>query len=310
LSELILHQYAGSPFSEKVRLILGAKGLSWAAVTIPTIMPKPDLVALTGGYRRTPVLQVGADVYCDSTLIARVLEARQPAPSLYPPEQALAPILAQWADTTLFWTVVPYVMQPAGAAVLFAGAPPEALQAFAADRKGFTAGLRRPSPADASVALGSYLAALDAQLADHRRHLLGEALTIADFSVAHCLWFLRMAGPLAAILDPYEHLRAWLDHVLAYGHGRWHRLDAGEAVAIAATAAEGSLVPLSVTPGLGWHAGQHVSVSAIDYGTDPVAGTLVGLSAEEVVLRRTDERAGTVHVHFPRIGFQIRQETT
>ena len=27
---------------------------------------------------------------------------------------------------------------------------------------------------------------------------------------------------------------------------------------------------------------------------------------DEVVLRRTDERAGTVHVHFPRIGYVLR----
>jgi hypothetical protein len=39
-----------------------------------------------------------------------------------------------------------------------------------------------------------------------------------------------------------------------------------------------------------------------------VAGTLVGLNAQEVVLRRSDERAGTVHVHFPRHGFQIKKE--
>ena len=29
-------------------------------------MPKPNLTALTGGYRKTPVLQIGADIYCNS----------------------------------------------------------------------------------------------------------------------------------------------------------------------------------------------------------------------------------------------------
>ncbi len=54
MSELILHHYANSPFSEKVRLVLGLKGLSWRSVTVPVMMPKPDVLALTGGYRRTP----------------------------------------------------------------------------------------------------------------------------------------------------------------------------------------------------------------------------------------------------------------
>ena len=71
MNDLILHHYTTSPFSEKIRLILGFKQLAWKSVLIPSIMPKPDVVALTGGYRKTPFLQVGADIYCDTALIAR-----------------------------------------------------------------------------------------------------------------------------------------------------------------------------------------------------------------------------------------------
>jgi glutathione S-transferase len=94
MSDLILHHYNMSPFAEKVRLILGHKGLAWQSVHIPPVLPKPDVVALTGGYRKTPFLQVGADVYCDTALIARVLEARQPTASLYPVTAPLAVPLA------------------------------------------------------------------------------------------------------------------------------------------------------------------------------------------------------------------------
>ena len=68
---LILHHFNASPFSEKIRLVMGLKGLNWVSVVIPSIMPKPDLTPLTGGYRRTPVLQIGADIYCDTQLILR-----------------------------------------------------------------------------------------------------------------------------------------------------------------------------------------------------------------------------------------------
>ena len=71
MPELILHHFAASPFSEKLRLILGYKQLSWKSVTVPGIMPKPDVVALTGGYRRTPFPQIGADIYCDTALAAK-----------------------------------------------------------------------------------------------------------------------------------------------------------------------------------------------------------------------------------------------
>jgi glutathione S-transferase len=305
MAPLILHHYDGSPFAEKTRLMLGFKGLPWVSVKVPVIMPKPDVVSLTGGYRRTPIVQVGADIYCDTALIAALLEQRTPSPPLFPAEQPLAPLLAQWADSTLFWTVIPYAMQPAGVAELFKGVPPEVLKAFGADRAPFTASLKRQTAADATVALQAYLTTLEAQLADGRQHLLGDAPSIADFAVAHCLWYVRRAGPLAAIVP--SRLSAWLDRVLAIGHGASEPMRSADAVALAASTT--TFAATTVGSGLGFEAGQAVTVTPTDYGLDPVAGTIVGLSADEVVLSRTDERAGTVHVHFPRRGYQIKADT-
>ena len=306
--ELILHHYDGSPFSEKLRLIFGLKGLAWRSVKIPVILPKPDVVALTGGYRKTPIVQVGADVYCDTALIAKLIEARVPAPSLFPASAPLAPLLAQWADSTLFWTVIPYAMQPAGVAHIFNGVAPEVLKAFAADRAPFTAGMKRQTAADAAANLGHYLAALDAQLADGRPWLFGKEVSVADFSVAHNGWYIKRAGPLADIFKPHAHFSTWLERVLALGHGKPVRMGSDDALQVAATAP--AHAACSVAPGLGFEAGQAVTVTPTDYGQDPVAGTLVGLSNDEVVLRRSDPRAGTVHVHFPRAGFQIKREAT
>jgi glutathione S-transferase len=107
--DLILHHYPMSPFAEKIRLVLGYKKLAWKSVIIPRMMPKADVVALTGGYRRTPVLQIGADIYCDTALICDVLEHRRPSPSLHPPgSNGRDRIIAQWADSTLFWAAMGY----------------------------------------------------------------------------------------------------------------------------------------------------------------------------------------------------------
>ena len=303
--ELILHHYDGSPFAEKTRLMLGFKGLAWHSVKVPVIMPKPDVVALTGGYRRTPFVQVGADVYCDTALIARLLEARAPAPRLFPPHLPLAPLLAQWADSTMFWTAVPYTLQPAGAAHRFAGAPPETMKAFATDRAALTAGMTRQTVADATVNLRAQLAALDAQLVAGGPFLFGDA-SIADFAVAHCVWFVSSGGPVAEVLAPYGALKTWFAGMQAFGHGRPERMGSAEALAIAASAT--THAPCAVAPGQGFEAGQAVTVTPTDYSRDPVAGSLVGLDAPEIVVRRSDERAGTVHVHFPRAGFQIKPQ--
>ena len=312
MSDLILHHYPNSPFAEKVRLILGYKRLAWRSVMIPTILPKPDLVALTGGYRKTPVLQIGADIYCDTALIAQVLEQRQPQPTLYPTNAPLAPLLAQWADNTLFWPSVTWALQPAGAAVMFDNPPPEVMKAFAADRAAMGTGARRQTLADGTVQLHTYLQQLDAQLAAQQAlgdgYLFGAEPCIADFSAAHALWFIRRAAPMAHILVPYAALSAWLDRVLAIGHHQSDRLASADAVALAAATTQHAAV--SVLPGLGFEAGQAVTVSATDYGQDPVAGTLVGLTPHSVALQRTDARAGLVQVHFPRMGFQIKKEVS
>ena len=135
MSDIILHHYPTSPFAEKIRCVLGFKQLAWKSVIIPAIMPKPDVVALTGGYRKTPILQIGSDVYCDTALICDVLEHLQPTPTLYPAaHKGMARVLAQWADTTLFWAAMGYNLQPKGAAAMFEGAPPEAAKAFGTDR--------------------------------------------------------------------------------------------------------------------------------------------------------------------------------
>ena len=269
-------------------------------------MPKPDVVALTGGYRKTPIVQLGADVYCDTALIAQLIEQHHPTPSLFPASAPLAPIVAQWADSTLFWTVIPYAMQPSGRAHIFKGVASEVMQAFAADRAPFTAGMKRQTVADAAANLERYVVTLEAQLADGRAWLMGDEASIADFAVAHCVWYVRRAGPVADILKPHAHFSAWLDRVLSLGHGSFEKLSSEEALAVAAAAT--AHAPCAVAPGLGFEAGQAVTVTPIDYGHDAVAGTRVGLSTAEVVLRRSDPRAGTVHVHFPRAGFQIKEE--
>ena len=115
MTDLILHHFATSPFSEKVRIAFGIKQLTWKSVQIPSIMPKPDLMPLTGGYRRTPVLQIGADIYCDTQLIMLELEKRAPQPPLLPPGQAgEARAITMWVDRNIFWSAVGVVMGAIG----------------------------------------------------------------------------------------------------------------------------------------------------------------------------------------------------
>jgi len=308
MTELILHHYAGSPFSEKMRLILGFKRMSWRSVIVPAILPKPDVMALTGGYRRTPFMQIGADIYCDTTLMCRVIDTLNPEPPLYPASTAgMAEILAQWADTTLFWTAVPFTMQPAGITHVLAGAPPEALKAFGADRAAMSPNLRRATLADGAAQLHTYLGRLEHLLDDGRPFLLGALPSIADFSAAQSVWFIRLAPPVATLLEAYPRLQAWYQKVSGFGRGEFTMMSSAEAIAVAA---QGMTAATSFVAETGLAEGDEVTVTPTDYAHDPVIGRLVGLGPQEVVIARSDERAGTVHVHFPRIAFQIKKLVT
>src|SRR5215831_20978654 len=166
MADFILHHYPTSPFSEKIRLIFGAKKLAWKSVDIPRIMPKPDVIALTGGYRKPPVLQVGADIYCDTALIARVIDDSAPTPSLYPAKLgASALALSQWVDSYLFQVSVRHVFQPANLAHMFGGTQGE-LEAFTKDRQAMrhNATTRRLSELEALAAMQTFLTDFDKQL--------------------------------------------------------------------------------------------------------------------------------------------------
>jgi len=312
MNDLVLHHYASSPFSEKVRLILGHKKLPWKSVLMPPILPKPDLVALTGGYRRAPVLQVGADLYCDTALICDVLEHVRPEPTLYPAHlKGACRIFAQWADSSLFWAAMGYNLQPKGAAHVFAKAPPEAAKAFAEDRKAMSGNMVRLRPGDATSAYRSYLRRI-ANMADEHDFLFGMDPCVADFSAYHGIWYTRVQVPvLADILNATPSVIEWANRMEAIGHGAMTKLASADAIAMAKAAepeAAGAnlLVDSAFQDDHGIALGSRVTIAAESFGNEPTEGELIAATRTHYSLRREDPRAGVVHVHFPRIGYVLR----
>ncbi|HDZ55960.1 MAG TPA: glutathione S-transferase family protein [Pseudomonas xinjiangensis] len=308
MTDLILHHYPQSPFAEKARLMLGFKGLSWHSVMIPAVMPKPDLTALTGGYRRTPVLQIGADIYCDTALMARRLEREKATPALFPEgREAVAASLAQFADQVLFQHGVAINFQPKGLASRFAGMPEAVVKGFIADRQALFSG-GAASRLDTSVALSQWpalMGRLETQLQRNGEFLLGDQPSIADLAHYHPLWFVASNKAVADALDNYPAIKAWMGRITDLGHGSSTAMEPAEAIRIAREATPEAMVKASFKSPGGLTSGQAVTVSAVDYGTEAVAGTLVSEDSEELVIAREDERAGLVHVHFPRFGFKI-----
>ena len=304
MPDFILHQYDFSPFSEKVRLAFGFKGVEWHAVDVPVALPKPDLMPLTGGYRRAPVMQIGADVYCDTLLILREIERRHPEPTLYPGgQEGIANALGWW------WERATFVPAASIATSIIGDQLP---QEFIEERKTFMnhdfskeASLRdRPLNLQRMHASMTWLSQM---LSDGRAFLLGPAPSAADLAVYHMLWFVRKnGGPEAEAMLPLEPLLAWLDRVAAIGHGTRREMPASEALDIARSTEPQPPPNVRVDRDpSGLRAGQEVVVKADDRGRDPIRGLLVAADAEQITIRHEDDRVGAVHIHFPRAGFEV-----
>ena len=306
--ELILHHYDFSCFSEKVRLVLGMKGLRWRSVSIPSTLPKPDYLPLTGGYRRAPALQIGADVFCDSVRIVEELEERFPEPSIYPgpdprQQRAFAAVLQRWTDSTLLRTTINYI------SCLHSDAPrftPE----FLADRAALfgksAVGLKgRATTMKYLTQLRPQLEWIGDMLSDGRRYILGDAMSLADCAVYHALWIMDQLAYQRVPSIP-QPIRGWMDRIAARGQGFSSPMTALEALDVAAAADPLPAAPSQVLEG-DPEVGTEVLITPTDTGrANPSFGVLSYVGSTRAGLLHRNDRTGAVAVHFPRFGYEIR----
>jgi len=306
MPKIILHHYLASPFAEKIRLLLGYKHASYQAVTIPVIMPKPDLMPLTGGYRRTPVLQLGADIYCDTALIARVIDRLLPEGTIYPPgNEATVAATARWTDSVFFRSCISVAFQPEALAASPLFRNPAAAEAFRRDRAELAGGASLALALETALPLfHNHLGNLDRQLAGSA-FLFGNQPTEADFSTYHCCWFVYRNAALASEFDGYPNLRQWLAVMREFGHGEVEELGGAGALDAAAAVSPRVAEGQSLEALDGLRPGERVEVMPTDYGFDPVRGVLMQSTVDHLSLLREDPRVGTVAVHFPRVGYQV-----
>lgn len=304
MADIILHHYPFSSFSEKVRAALGRKGLAWRSVEIAGLPPRPLLTPLTGGYRRAPVLQVGADIYCDTNIILPALDRLCPQPSLYPAgSEGVAQGLGFAWERQMWIPTIGVLVHYIGEHI-----PPE----FIKDRKEGYLGIDISKEAMAPQ-FPRHLGFVRAQIAWLRQALVarlflfGDAPSAADLACWQTIHLLRKnCPPEVDQLLNLAPLVPWYDRIASLGHGAATPMSAEEAFAAARTAQPAPVTHLDPDgdPG-GLPAGAVVTVTPDDNARVPVTGRLVAASADEIVIHRKDAQAGDLHIHFPRLGFDV-----
>jgi len=301
VTELILHHFDLSPFAEKIRKVFGIKGLSWTSVQIPMIMPKPDLMALTGGYRKTPVLQIGADIYCDTALIIDVLESLYPDPPLFKSGRLTNYAYQSWSDASIF---------PTSAALSLHENAENLPVPLVEDRRDYFSFLdfdnfKEDAPHfRAQFRAGAKL--LNDQLACGSDFLLGDTPEWADVNAYFNIWTAHGNIPSSVrMMDDLPALARWYDRVCEFGDGTRTEMDAKQAVKIAHAATPIMPAPIARADESGIDIGTLVTVAPTDHGKVSVAGQLTALTDKQITITRQDENAGDVTVHFPRVGYKI-----
>jgi glutathione S-transferase len=308
MAEIIYHHYPQSPVSEKVRVGFGIKGIRWRSVEIPRIPPKPDLMPLTGGYRRTPTLQVGADIYCDSQCILMELERRFPEPTFFPNDDAGAGwAMARWTDVCLFPKTVGLVLGSGHAA----GSLPAD---FAADRGRLYFGPDWDMDAIAAelphirAQVAAQFLWFEDMLASGKEFLSGDRPGLLDALAYYLAWFVRgriADGP--EFLARFPALDSWFGRVAAIGHGTENAMDSSEALAIARDSDPQTPEGTDANDPQGLKPGMTVSVVPEGDGGDPeVTGAVRFADAHRIAIIHANEQAGTVCTHFPRVGYRVR----
>ncbi|OZJ06309.1 hypothetical protein BZG36_00740 [Bifiguratus adelaidae] len=307
---IILHHYAGSPFAEKIRLALDLKGLQWFSVEHSNVMPRPLLEPLAHGYRRIPVLQIGQDVYCDTSLILDILEERQVP--LYPkgtPNKGWIKAFSLWTDGPFFQLNTSLL--PWG----------KLNEQFLKDREQFVGRkIRQADPATTeriTSTLAAHYAVLDSILSDGRQFLAGEQPTLADVHGYMHPWFLLAIRQGKDMLGPdlknYPHMAQWMKRVKETATKRKHaqsyqKLDPSKAIDLAEMQSK-------VPSGQGerpfpiqYSLGSTISVTPDDTGRVPVKGKVVFCSNERIAIRpyAVSGQGVDTRVWFPRMGYSVQ----
>jgi glutathione S-transferase len=305
MSDMVLYHYALSPFSEKIRAMLGYTGMSWDSVTVREMPPRPQLDQLAGGYRRIPVAQMGADIFCDSRTIAAEI-ARISGKANLALESCDQEVqeFAGRADSEFFLACFGSAVGKKLIKKLLRTFSLLDFGRFMWDRinMGRKSSLQQVSGKQASAVTRVHLEGMEEMLKGD--FLFGDQPNIADFSAYHGLWFIQDVAELDLIKD-YPSVTAWMERIKALGHGTRTEISAERAIDIASGQQPR---PLPADNRDEEWIGQLASISPSDYGKDPVKGVLVANLAHSWILQRTMNGSSTVHVHFPKKGFTLRPE--
>ncbi|MDA9798020.1 glutathione S-transferase family protein [Luminiphilus sp.] len=299
----ILYHYLASPYSEKLRLALGMAGIQWGSVIVPAQPPRPFLDVFLSGYRRIPVLQIGAHFYCDSALafdaLAEVSDRLKPAAPLSKADE----LLRRHAEDRIFFAVIAAASPISVLRLLAQDLGLFGLFRFLKDRSGMMKGstVEKLSQRAAARLVEDFVMQLNGLLKQDQ-FLGGAHAGYLDLCCYHPLWMASVINrETLSALPPM--VQAWMRRIAALGHGR--------SVLVSERQIYDRVTGDRFQDFVGELSGAFardslVSVRPTDYARDSTEGHLVFMDEHQCVIKRNLPSGDAVFLHFPISGFEVR----
>lgn len=296
----VLYHYPMSPYSEKLRLAMGLLGMTWSSIQVPPQPPRDALDQFLGGYRRIPVLQMGAHFYCDTRLAFE---------SLYHDDAAVTDleadeeVLRDWAEREIFFAVFSAVSPIKVTGFLFRQLGVLGVGRFVRDRAQMmrASTIEALNPERARGAVQEFIAHLAACLSSSP-YLTGDTPGYLDLCCYHPLWMACQIDRRVMSSWPPS-VSQWMGRMSALGHGdpmpaSWDRVlhDIAES--------QSAFTGAVTEP---YQLGECVGVAPSDYARDETRGELTAVDQNRIVISRALDSGHVIYLHFPRKGFDLRR---
>ena len=254
------------------------------------------------GYRRIPVLQIGAHFYCDSTLAFNVLAEVSDRLTWAGGLSATEELLRQDAEEQIFFAVIAAASPTSVLRFLAQDLGLFGMFRFLKDRARMMkdSTLEKISQPVATRLIKDFLEQLNSLLR-LEQFLSGAHVGYLDLCCYHPLWMASLISREARSAFP-PLVRAWMQRIAALGHGRSMLVSQHQIHDMVIGDGFQDLIGEVTGP---FRPGSLVSVRPTDYARDSTVGHLVVMDEHQCVIKRNLQSGAVVFLHFPIIGFEV-----
>lgn len=307
MEKIILHRNYGSPYCQKIMVMLDYSQLDWYSELTSKGVPRPVQETLSGNYsRRVPLLQIGADIYCDTKEICEQIAELSGNKTLSyynltKDQQNFSDALEYELGRAVVSKLTPMDLITS----YFKHIPIKDACVFLIDRFKLKSKIKKHKPLEDksqeewTSVLIQFLKRINKMLETHPFLSESKDPNYTDFSAYTHIWYSNRINNLKYAKN-LPHIRAWLKKMESFTIGNYKSLSRGEALKIARDVEPNPIDSLNQKSD---KLNTQVSVlvnDGLSFIMNPVNGILVGENENKTILERNHPDVGKVHIHIPK----------